>query len=141
MFAFALNPPRPIKSQYPILKGRVRLRKVPFLFSLFHHLDYYFGALFVREPMLHVMEECQPPRAGLFHLLITRLPGGFQLCFLFFTYIRRLNLRINPITHLAIGDHCRHRCLKLPHPFLNIVRALRHSIDMRPTFMMPQGPI
>jgi hypothetical protein len=56
MFAFALNQPRQLYREHPLIKGLVGLGKLSFLFYLRHHFRHYFRALLVRQLMFHVME-------------------------------------------------------------------------------------
>src|SRR5262245_53486719 len=91
--------------------------------------------------MLQMMEEFQQPLPHLLHLCVTLLHGGFQIRLLFLTDTGFLNLEIESIAPLPVGDYRRHHSLKPPHPSSHIIITLAHAVNLGPPLMMEQGPI
>jgi hypothetical protein len=91
--------------------------------------------------MCPVMESFQAPRAGLRHLLVTRLHRGFQVRFLVLTATGLLNLESTSINQLTIRDHGRPHRLQPPPTAVHLLIALGGAINMRAPLLRHHGPI
>src|SRR5262249_27755685 len=91
--------------------------------------------------MLQMMEEFQQALARLPYLRVTPLHGGFQIRLLLRTDTGLLNLELEAIDQLPVGDHRRHHHLKPVHPPGHVVIALAHAVNLWSVLMMEERPI